>query len=245
MSSLGGLFGKVQRAWRKAHAYYSYAREEGDSPLKALRRLGDRVYESIQRKRKGHDSYVYMECFRDVLEALPPIPPLAEGLVLRNYREGDEPGLARIFAASWLDAVTPEEVRKVVVEDPSFKPERVFVVEYHGRPVAAGLAYVYNDAPHIANPRYVSALPGFRGMKLGLVVSFAIMHYYKDQGFACLRYATHEWRESALKLFFGLGFHPLLASEKDKRRWEAITQRFGHPEVMAKAKWRETPAGSK
>jgi len=232
------VFEKFSNGIQKVQAIYTYAREDGDSRAKAAQKVFARAADSLSRALRRAGSPIYMQMDRPGIEKIPPVPPLPEGFILRNYKQGDEAGMARVFAASWLEAVTPKAVRHMVIEDPAFRPERVFIIEHEGRVVAAGLAYVYPDEPEIANPRMLSALPKFRGQKLGLIMSFAIINYYKNEGFQCMRYATQQWRQPALKLFFGLGFYPLLENEADRKRWEEIAAHHGVPEIMAKAKYR-------
>ena len=62
-----------------------------------------------------------------------PVVPLPEGYVLRNYREGDEAGLGRVYAASSLGCETAELVRKRVIDRPCFTPARLFVIESTAR----------------------------------------------------------------------------------------------------------------
>lgn len=220
----------------KLHTIYRYGRERGLSRVSAMSHIVLRTIESASRKLRRQNNPIYMEMDRPTMEKLPPVPALSNGFTLRTYRKGDEEGLARIYAACWLDAVTPAEVRKKVIENSFFKPERVFVIEHKGTPVATGVAYGYESEPDVGNGRMLGVLPECRGHRLGEVITLAIMHYFKDNGYKCVRYATNSWRCPALRIFLKLGFSPLLKAASDRARWEAITQRLGRPEAMERAK---------
>lgn len=233
--------GPVERVWHlvdKIRAFYRYAREDGQSRTRAVLGVIKRVNLSLNRRIKGKTSFVYMEGLRDVMENAPPLPPLPDGFTIRTYRPGDEVGMARVYAAAWLDAVTPQAVRRLIVDDPAFKPEQVFIIEKDNEIIATGQAYYYPDAPEIANGRMVGVLPKYRRLGVGTILALTMMNYHKVRGYQTIRYATHEWRDDALRRWIDLGFYPLLRDEADRERWKAITNRIGRPDVMARARMR-------
>lgn len=234
-----GVLGKVARYLRTSRAYYKYAREEGESAFTAAEKVADRFWTTLSRKLKGQGAPVFMEGDRRIYDHVPPVPALPEGFTVRTYRPGDEAGMARVYAVSWLDAATPEAVLEQVVGDPCFANDNLFVIEHAGQIVATGAAYHYADAPHIGNGRMVGVLPKYRSHGLGTIMSLTMMHYHRDHGFKLVRYATNEWRYDAIRLFIDLGFYPLLDSEQDRERWKRIAEKVKRPDVMAKAKMRE------
>jgi len=166
-----------------------------------------------------------------------PVIPVPEGCVLRTYREGDEEAIARIYRASALgDEATAETVRDTLVRQACFKPDRVFLVECNAEPVGTAAAWIDATCPGAGYLHMVGVMPEQRGKRLGAVLTVAAICHSRAEGFTRQQLATDDWRESALRLYLGLGYRPLYLDESHPARWKAISEKFGSPEILLRAK---------
>lgn len=172
---------------------------------------------------------------KDDLNNLPVLTPSA-GYLLRNYRAGDEVGIAQVFVTSSLSDDLPESVLRILVQKPCFKPERVFVVEHACEIVATASAWVEEHDPDSGYLHMVGVLPQHRGMRLGALISAAAIRYSREEGFSRVRLLTDDWREAALKTYIKLGFYPLYADETHPQRWAAIAAKLERPDLLERAR---------
>lgn len=172
---------------------------------------------------------------KDDLEHVPVIP-LPEGYVLRTFREGDEVGIARVYAESMLGNETPEAVRKTIMEHPCYTPQRVFVVEHAGTLAGTAAAWIANGNPGVGYLHMVGTLPEHRGRRLGSILTIAAIEYSRNEGFTRQQLATDEWREPALRMYLDLGYDPLITDDTHPARWEALVEKLGRPEILAHAR---------
>ncbi len=172
---------------------------------------------------------------KDDLYNLPYLLP-PDGYVVRNYRDGDEVGIAQVFVTSSLSDDLPESVLRILVRKPCFRPERVFIVEHACGIVATASAWVEEADPDSGYLHMVGVLPEHRGKRLGALVSVAAIRYSRDEGISCVRLLTDDWREAALKTYIGLGFYPLYADDTHPQRWAAIASKFERPDLLSRAR---------
>lgn len=158
-----------------------------------------------------------------------PVPP---GYALRNYRPGDEAGLARIYEASSLGTETAEKVRANMVEHPCFKPERLFVVEHETGLVGTASAWLRDDLPNSGYLHMVGLLPEHRGKRLGALVSVASIRYSRQEGFSRQSLDTDDWREAAVRLYLDLGFRPVMLDDTHPERWRVLGEKLGRTAVL-------------
>jgi mycothiol synthase len=172
---------------------------------------------------------------KDDLDNVPEIP-LPEGYALRTYREGDEIGIARIYAASMMGNGTEEEVCENLLRHPCFKPERIFVVEHGNELVGAAAAWIETGNPGVGCLHMVGTFPEHRGKRLGSILTIAAITYSRNEGFTRQQLATDDWREPALRMYLNLGYYPLITDETHPTRWEAIAKRLGRTDIVVRAK---------
>lgn len=159
---------------------------------------------------------------RPDLGALPPIPALPEGYVLREYQEGDLESLAALMRAAYQDNQwTPEKTHKTFVEDTSVK--KTFVIEHRGKIVATASARLTPDKfPDSGYVHWVAADPAEKGRGLGYVVTLATLHAFVQLGCKDAVLETDDYRLPAIKTYQKLGFAPEHAHETHPERWAKI-----------------------
>ncbi|HRK35843.1 MAG TPA: GNAT family N-acetyltransferase [Candidatus Hydrogenedentes bacterium] len=170
------------------------------------------------------------------------IPDIAlpEGYTMRAYRDGDEEGLARIYAVSRLDKDTPAIVRADIMTEPCFTPERLFVVEYDGEIVGTASAWVTAQEPEAGYLHMLGVLEHHRGKGIGAALTCAAMKYSRDEGFTIQRLLTDDWREAAIRLYLDLGFDPLVSDRSHPARWATLSKRLRRPEALTRMRRMES-----
>lgn len=171
--------------------------------------------------------------FRD-LSTIPDIP-VPDGYVLRNYREGDEAGLSRVYVAGDLGMETPELVREKLIEHPCFTPERIFVLEYDAEIVGTACAWANARDSSKGYLHMVGVLDGHRGKRLGALLTITTMIYHRDHGFTAQQLDTDDWREAAVKLYLDLGYVPVYIDDTHPGRWRTLAAKLHRPEALADA----------
>lgn len=171
--------------------------------------------------------------------ALDPLPdaPAPEGVRLRPFAPGDEPGIARVHAASELGAGTVEDVRTRLLAHPSFRPERLIVAERLGEIVGTAAAWIDRDDPTTGFLHMLGTLAEHRGRGLGASLVVATLRRHRSEGLARQWLRTDEWREDAVRLYLRLGYRPLHYDASHPARWAALLGRLGRPELADEAAW--------
>lgn len=163
-----------------------------------------------------------------------PDVPLPAGYSIRTYRPGDETALAGIYCVSKLEKDTPEIVRRDVLGDPCFRPERIFIAACDGCVVGTASAWVTEGEPDAGYLHMLGVLDEHRGKRLGAALTCACLRYTRDEGFDVQRLMTDDWREAAIRLYLDLGYDPLIMDRSHPMRWEAIGKRLGRGDVLAR-----------
>ena len=150
-------------------------------------------------------------------------PEVPFGYCSRSFRSGDE--------ASWLELIATEFERWDRERFDAFlsEPERQqgsCVIEHEGRIVAATFASRLTAQPLTGSVDYVVSDSAHRGRKLGLIACGAVTRYLGEQGYESVSLATDDWRLAAIKVYFDLGFTPVINRIDMPARWEAIRQQL-------------------
>jgi mycothiol synthase len=159
---------------------------------------------------------------RPDLEALPPLPDLADGLVLRDYGPDDLPGLAALLTAAFADAGwTENRVRERLVDAPDVV--RTIVIVEGTEVVATASARLLPERyPASGYVHWVAASPARSGRRLGWIVSLAVLHEFARLGCRDAVLETDDFRLAAVKTYRSLGFVPELRDETHAERWAAV-----------------------
>jgi ribosomal protein S18 acetylase RimI-like enzyme len=189
-----------------------------------------------------------LRMWRPHLDDLPPLEPPA-GYRLRTYRPGDERAWARIMESEggigreW----SVEKVRERLIDRPQFEEdglyfataeggaagERVATADGAGDPLVAS-ACAWRAGPEagpLGNVHMVCALPAYRGLGLGRLVTLAVLHHLRRRGFRSADLSTDDFRLAAIKTYLGLGFVPQYLTDTDRlddheARWSAVFARL-------------------
>ncbi|MDQ2799236.1 MAG: GNAT family N-acetyltransferase [Armatimonadota bacterium] len=159
---------------------------------------------------------------RSNLDDLPPLSGLPAGYALRLYRDEDLWPLADLLRAAFDDdGWTPEQVRAVLIEEPSVKT--TFVIEHHGEPIATASARLMPERyPGSGYLHWVAAAPSHHGQGLGRIVSLAVLHEFVRLGCRGGVLETQDYRLAAIATYQKLGFNPDFHEESHATRWAEV-----------------------
>lgn len=147
------------------------------------------------------------------LENLPPVE-LPEGYTIRSYQSGDDADFVRIKNAAfpgWQDW-NLEDFKKEFLESPYFHPERVFFAVYAGDGELVGTATAWtriHEEREIGNLHWVAVIPAHRQRGLGKALCLQSLHKMRELGYRETMLGTMESLESAVRLYYQLGFRDL------------------------------------
>jgi mycothiol synthase len=161
---------------------------------------------------------------RPHLEGLPTVR-LPEGHRLETAREGFEPTWARVVNAAFLNEKwTGEDCREQFSSRERFDPEGMFfAVTPEGEPVATAFAWL--DTPEereCGRVHWVATVPGQQGKGLGRAVTLAVLHYFKEHGFARAFLETQPYRLAAIGLYLSLGLQPTPKDAEHEECWRQV-----------------------
>lgn len=148
-----------------------------------------------------------------------PLPEVPFGYCSRGFRPGDE--------ASWLELLVTDfnnwnrERFDAFLSEPE-RRQGSCVIEYKGRIVAATFASRLSAQPLIGSVDYVVCDSEHRGRKLGLIACGTVARYLGENGYQSISLATDDCRLAAIKVYFDLGFAPVINRIDMPVRWEAI-----------------------
>ncbi len=172
---------------------------------------------------------------RSTLDNVPNVC-LPTGYILRCYHEGDAPGLVRLYQSAGVGPETEELFARNVLGDGVFSPERILMVVRQGRTVAAASAWVCPEFSGRACLLNMAVAPEYRGMRLGASLATATLRHARHEGFALQCLQTEDWRESALRLYIGLGYRPVHTHASHPGRWLRVVEHVGSPQVLMRAR---------
>ncbi len=180
------------------------------------------------------------------------VPP---GYQLRTFQPGDERAWGEIMEST--DGIgtewTVERVRERMILREQFDPAGMFFAMCDaeaGRLAASATAW--RSSPNervLGNVHMVCALESHRGRGLGRLVTLAVLHYLREQGFQRADLSTDDWRLAAIKTYLGLGFVPVYLPDPDdldphEPRWSAIFRHLLTPVPRASLHERASAASA-
>lgn len=161
------------------------------------------------------------------LGGLPPKPVAPDGFEVSTYS-------AALFD-EWIDLLNEcfpenapfprEKWRERLVSDARFLPDGLFLVRDLATGKLCATAYAWTegpDHPGLARVEWVGALPTYRGMGLGRLVTELVLHYMAGAGFTRVTLDTESFRVPAVGLYLSLGFTPTPRDEEEKAVWAEV-----------------------
>ena len=200
-----------------------------------LRRLAVAVYRFLRWQRSPsaadltHPEFPDLEP-RQLTMAMPgaaarriELPDVPAGYTCRSYRPGDE--------ASWIELLTVDFTTwdRERFHEFMAAPERregSCVIEHDGRIVAATFASRVSSQPLSGAVDYVACHPAHRGRRLGLIACGTVARRLGGKGYVSIRLLTDDWRLPAIKVYFHLGFSPVVNRIDMPARWEAVRRQL-------------------
>ncbi len=151
------------------------------------------------------------------------LPELPFGYCIRSFKPGDETG--------WIDLIATEFERWDRKHFDAYLSERERrqgsrLIEFEGRIVAATFASHVRSQPLIGGVDYVVSDPVHRGRKLGLIACGAVVRNLGESGYESVSLVTDDWRLPAIKIYFDLGFTPVINRIDMPARWEAVRKQL-------------------
>jgi ribosomal protein S18 acetylase RimI-like enzyme len=161
------------------------------------------------------------------LQALAEMPPLPSDYTVRLYQEEDISSLTETLHDAFpTSGWTPETVRANLLQDPTVLA--TYVVAYEGKVVATASAQRdTNTVPPSCYLHWVATHSEHQGKKLGMMVSYAAMHYFRERGYTEALLLTDDPRTSAITIYLRMGFRPHFTDETHPERWETIFSNSG------------------
>jgi mycothiol synthase len=149
------------------------------------------------------------------------LPP---GYKSRKFKEADIPALAGIYMKTYGVFYDENWFRKSIMGSYIYSPDRCFVVEHGGKPVAVVLAWEEEKVKDIGRgvQKYLATDPGHQHRGLGRACTAMVMAYFKKDGRREVRLEMEDFRVRALRAYLGLGFETVEDTEEAKRRWENV-----------------------
>ncbi len=152
-------------------------------------------------------------------------PVLPAGYSMRTYRPGDE--------ESWIDLIHGAGFGKWTrrhYDEFMDEPERKkgsHLVERDGELVAATFASRYRLEPRLGAIDFVVCLPEFRGRRLGKLTTVAVMEYLFENDYESVVLYTDDDRWPAIKIYFEIGFRPVINRIDMAARWRGVRSQLG------------------
>lgn len=169
------------------------------------------------------DKQLRMDCID--LSFLPNLH-MPDGYTLRTYQPGDEAAWASIMNTG-IGEWTAELCRKELTSKPQFLSDGLFFAISDGVPIGSACAWrmTENDVKD-GCLHMVCVLPEHRGNRLGYLLTLAVMHYFRDNGYEKISLTTDDWRIAAIKTYLRLGFKPYYYDDSHIKRWNAIFEKI-------------------
>jgi GNAT superfamily N-acetyltransferase len=171
---------------------------------------------------------------RPTLLDLPPMPNLPAQLLVRRACVEDAAALAallgRAFEAETWDAAGTE--RELFCDD---TVRATLVVEAEGRLVATASLQVRRDDPECGWVRWVATERDRRREGLARALVTGVLAIARQEGCTEVRLRTQTDPLAAIRLYYQLGFEPLVTGDRDREVWERLGRRLSGDAVRCRS----------
>ena len=153
-----------------------------------------------------------------------PLLALPKGFALREATAADAPGLALLLGMAFPEIDWPESsVHSQLFQDLTVKKTLLIVEEETGRLAATASARLLpGKYPGAGYVHWVGADPAFRGLRLGRLVSLAVLYAFVEMACTSSVLDTDDFRIPAIKTYLALGFAPEISDPSHADRWAAL-----------------------
>jgi ribosomal protein S18 acetylase RimI-like enzyme/catechol 2,3-dioxygenase-like lactoylglutathione lyase family enzyme len=166
---------------------------------------------------------------RAALTDLPELPLPPDGFILRRIPRAamtpeDIADLTGVLAAAFSEMVwTPRKVRESLYDDVTIQETIILIDAESGAIAATATArFVPDRYPNSGYLHWVGAYPHYKGQGLGQYVTLAVLHAFRERGYADAVLETQDMRLPAIHTYLKLGFAPEQYDETHEARWYAI-----------------------
>ncbi|AZS17868.1 GNAT family N-acetyltransferase [Paenibacillus lutimineralis] len=160
---------------------------------------------------------------RDSLTDLPQLK-IPEGYSLRSFQPSD--------VTEWENVIRISFAREIAFGDkigfqPPFQPEKILFLCHQDMIVATAVAWEKEDSdPRCGYLHMVGALPGYSGQGLGYTIVLAALHRMREEGKRQAVLETDDFRLAAIRVYYKLGFLPVLLDRDHRDRWAIISNQL-------------------
>jgi GNAT superfamily N-acetyltransferase len=162
---------------------------------------------------------------RDNLENLPDFP-LPRPYEVRLFQPGDDKAFNDIWmAADCFGQARPDLFEREFAANLSAVPPRMFfVVDAAGKAIGTATAWFNDnfDGKPYGVVHWVAMKPESQGKGLSKPLMAAVLKRMKELGHDRAYLITQTVRLTAINLYLGLGFKPLIKTDEDKASWKEI-----------------------
>lgn len=165
-----------------------------------------------------------LRMIRPNLDNLPPVI-VPNGCQIRTYLPGDEAAWAEIMNTGIGTGWSVEMVKDQLISQPQFDAKGLFFAICNGHPIGSACAWRGSlEEQVMGNVHMVCVLPEARGNNLGYLLTLAVLHRLKQQGFRQADLLTDDFRIPAIRSYLRLGFEPFCYDETDVERWGKVME---------------------
>ena len=158
---------------------------------------------------------------RPNLDALPKMPTLPAGSILRAAAPEDGPALAALLQSAFPEEIwTLERVQSALLEAPDV--EETYLITRGDELLATASARIAPEFPRSGYLHWVAVTPAAQGQSLGFDISLAVLHGFAKRGCADAVLETDDHRLPAIKTYQNLGFVPEPSHDTHPERWTDV-----------------------
>ncbi|MDE2126286.1 MAG: GNAT family N-acetyltransferase [Armatimonadetes bacterium] len=149
-------------------------------------------------------------------------PKLPTGYSMRTASDADANELARLMTGAFPEMEWhAERVTNDLLDDSGVRT--TFVIECAGQLTATATErYIPAQFPDAGYLHWVAADPAHRGLGLGRAVTIAVLNAFRTAGSNAAVLETDDTRTAALRLYWSLGFRPVLRAPDNAERWARL-----------------------
>lgn len=149
-----------------------------------------------------------------------------EGTEVRRFSPGDEARWVQLLAANGeLGHWDMDRAERAFSGPQRVWREGIHFLMREEEAAATACVQPHDATPDVPELGWVAVHPNHRGRRFGPMISLAVMHFMRGQGYERCILRTDDQRLPAIKVYLRLGFEPDLEShESYPKRWDAVQE---------------------